>query len=422
MSVFLASLTVVLGLVGLVWASRHLEISRADRLLPPLHSGMYVPSNGEVLPRISVLVAAKDEEANIEACVRSWMAQDYPDFEIIVINDRSGDRTAAIIDGLAREDSRVKALHVRELREGWFGKNNAMRVGMEQADGAWLCFSDADCVQSSPRSLMVAMRHALEQGSEFLSVLPLLEMHGFWEQVIQPACGGIMMLWFNPMKVNDPRRAHAYANGAFMLMSRACYDKLGGHEPVKTEVNEDMHMARRAKQMGLRLRVVTNSDLYRVRMYNSFAQAWRGWSRIFYGCFGSFRRLIVSLLVILFVSLLPWASLIGGVIGLLAGSQLSGLGRMTLVAAAACALQLSVLVRFYRISRVSPLLAPTYPIAAVLAAGMLISAIKRLGGMGTTTWRGTTYRADRVEAAVGQGTATGKQGTGNREQGAGTRE
>ncbi len=411
MGVFLSSLTVVLGLVGLVWASRHLAISRANRLLPPLHSGMYRASNGDVLPRISVLVAAKDEEANIEACVRSWMAQDYPDFEIIVINDRSGDRTAAIIDGLAREDSRVKALHVRELREGWFGKNNAMRVGMEQAAGQWLCFSDADCVQTSPRSLVVAMRHAMEQGSEFLSVLPLLEMHGLWEQIIQPACGGIMMLWFNPMKVNDPRRPHAYANGAFMLMSRGCYDRLGGHEPVKTEVNEDMHMARRAKAMGLRLRVVTNSNLYSVRMYNSFAQAWRGWSRIFYGCFGSFRRLIVSLLVILFVSLLPWASLVGGAIGLLAGSNAAGLGRMTIFAAAACALQLSVLVRFYRISRVSPWLAPTYPIAAVLAAGMLVSAIKRLGGMGTTTWRGTTYRADRVEEAPEKQSSNHSQST-----------
>ena len=98
MGVFLTILTVVLGLVGLVWASRHLEISRANRVLPPLHSGMYVPSNGEVLPRISVLVAAKDEEQNIEACVRSWMAQDYPDFEIILVNDGSKDKTAEVLE------------------------------------------------------------------------------------------------------------------------------------------------------------------------------------------------------------------------------------------------------------------------------------------------------------------------------------
>jgi glycosyltransferase involved in cell wall biosynthesis len=394
MMTFLAGLLV---LVALVWATRHIAISRADRLLPPLHSGLYPQSNGDVLPRISVLVAAKDEEQNIEACLRSWLTQDYPDFEVICIDDRSSDGTAVIIDAIAADDARVRALHVTELMPGWFGKNNAMRVGVERASGDWLCFSDADCLQTSPRSLTVAMRHAQETRVDFLSVLPNLEMHGLWERIIQPACGGIMMLWFNPLKVNDPRRPNAYANGAFMLLSRAAYDAIGGHEPVKTEVNEDMHMARRAKEAGLRLRVVSNADLYRVRMYNSFAQAWRGWSRIFYGCFGTLRRLVVSLVL----SLLPWLALVGGLLARGLGFAADRTGDVLLVsAAAACALQMSVLFRFYRICRVNPLLAPTYPIGALLAAGMLISAIRRLGGRSTTTWRGTIYRGDRVEAAA----------------------
>lgn len=400
MTTLLIVLTVLLVLAALIWASRHLEINRADRRLPPLHSGLYADERWATPPRISVLVAAKDEEAAIEACVRSWLAQDYPDFELIVINDRSTDRTAAIIDRLAAGDPRMRALHVTELRPGWFGKNNAMREGVERAGGEWLCFSDADCVQTSPRTLTVAMRHALETRTEFLSILPLLEMHGLWERIIQPACGGIMMLWFNPMKVNDPARPNAYANGAFMLMTRTAYDALGGHEPVKTEVNEDMHMARRAKAMGLRLRVVTNADLYRVRMYNSFAQAWRGWSRIFYGCFGTRRRLIVSLLVILYMSLMPWATLLAAGVAWLTDSGPRPLWGWTLAAAVlACAAQLSVLVRFYRVSRVPAWLAPTYPIAAVLAAGMLLSALRRVGGRGTTNWRGTIYRGDRVENA-----------------------
>ncbi len=394
----LSALTGLLAIVALVWATRHIAISRANRLLPPLHSGLYDGANGAALPRITVLVAAKDEEANIEACLQSWLAQDYADFEVICIDDRSTDRTPVIIDAVAAANPRVRALHVTELLPGWFGKNNAMRVGVENATGAWFCFSDADCVQTSPRSLTVAMRHALETKTEFLSLLPLLEMHGLWEQIIQPACGGIMMLWFNPLKVNDPRRSNAYANGAFMLMSRSAYDAIGGHEPVKTEVNEDMHMARIAKQAGLRLRVVSNSDLYRVRMYNSLAQAWRGWSRIFYGCFGSLRRLIVSLVFVLVLSLLPWLLLIGGLIAKATSATMSSSANALLIAAgAACALQMTVLFRFYRISRVNPLLAPTYPIGAFLAAGMLISAIRRLGGRSTTTWRGTTYRGDRVE-------------------------
>jgi len=136
-------------------------------------------------------------------------------------------------------------------------------------------------------------------------------------------------------------------------------------------------------------------------MYNNFAQAWRGWSRIFYGCFGTMRRLLVSLVVLLVVSLFPWLTLAGGLIARSAGAASRALDVLLLVAATTCALQLSVLFRFYRISRVNPLLAPTYPVGAVLAAGMLVSSIRRLGGRSTTTWRGTTYRADRVEVPSG---------------------
>src|SRR5262249_41261903 len=152
----------------------------------------------------------------------------------------------------------------------------------------------------------VAMHYALEHGLDFLSVLPNLENNGFWERTIQPACGGIMMIWVNPLNVNKPARRSAYANWAFMMMDRRCYEAVGGHEPVKTEVNEDMHMARRAKRLGLRLRVVSNENLYTVRMYESLRQTWNGWSRIFYGCFGSYVQLILSALVVVFFTMLPW--------------------------------------------------------------------------------------------------------------------
>jgi glycosyltransferase involved in cell wall biosynthesis len=263
-------------------------------------------------PRLSVLVAAKDEEENIESCVRSMLSQDYPNFQLIAINDRSTDRTGQILDRVAAEDKRLIPVHVKELREGWFGKNNAMREGYARADGEWLCFIDADCRQTSTRTLTVAVRYAMENDVDFLSVLPRLETQSVWEQIIQPACGGLMVFWFNPSKVNDPAHPTAYANGAFMLMKRATYEAIGGHEPFKTEVNEDMHMARATKQAGHRLKVVQNLDLYVTRMYTNFKAIWRGWSRIFYGCFETFRRLRITLFVMLFSGLLPWYSAAAG--------------------------------------------------------------------------------------------------------------
>lgn len=396
------SLTV---LAAIVWVSRHLQLSRAQRLMPPLHSAMYAGSS-LALPSVSFLVAGKDEEKNIEACLRSMAAQEYPNMEIIAVNDRSGDRTGAIMDRLGSETGRIRALHVSTLREGWFGKNNAMREGVERATGEWLCFTDADCVQVSSRSLSIAMHYALEKGVDFLSVLPAHETGSFWESVIQPACSGIMMIWFNPMKVNDPTKRTAYANGAFMLMKRSCYEAIGGHEAVKTELNEDMHMARLAKERGLRLAVVSNVDLYTVRMYESFAQTRAGWSRIFYGCFGTLRRLVVTGFMVFLFSLLPWIALAVSLgVAAAGGATWSGWRWMLWISALVCVTQWTVMFRFYRLNRLNPLYSLAYPLGAGIGLWALVGAIRRLGGRGTITWRGTTYRGDRVDVA-GQAAVT----------------
>jgi cellulose synthase/poly-beta-1,6-N-acetylglucosamine synthase-like glycosyltransferase len=387
--------------VTLIWASRHLEINRARRDEIPLRADQYPSPAGDSLPRISVIIAAKDEEDNIERAVRSMLKQDYPNFELIVVNDRSEDRTAEILEDIQTEtaDGRLQIVHVTDLEEGWFGKNNAMREGMARASGEWLCFSDADCHQESDRAISVAMQHALETETDFLSVLPRLETQSLWEQIVQPVCGGIMVFWFHPRRVNNPDHRAAYANGAFMLMTRNCYDTIGGHHEVRTEVNEDIHMARLAKERGQRLRVAQNEDLYTVRMYSNFGQIWRGWSRIFYGCFGTFRRLAISLTTLTLTNTFPYASLLIGMVVLLS-TGLSSAGSawtwVTVAALAAVVMQQTVIVRYYRLSKANPWWAPTFIVGALLVSGMLINAMTKLGGKTSTTWRGTTYRGKQL--------------------------
>ncbi len=396
--------TMFLLLVALVWFTRHLEIQQAKRDQIPLCSTSY-PGPPADAPLVSVLIAGKDEEANIERAVRSMLRQDYPNFELIVINDRSQDRTPKILESLKAQDTtgRLRVLHVSELREGWFGKNNAMREGVELAKGEWFCFGDADCEQTSERALSMAMRHAVEKQVDFFSLLPRLEMHGIWEHIIQPVAGALMVFWFHPKRVNDPAAPNAYANGAFMLMSRKCYEAIGGHEPVKTEVNEDMHMARICKEKGQRLFVCQNRDLYTVRMYTSFGQIWRGWSRIFYGCFGTFRRLRITLMMLLGMNIFPYASLLISalVLAMSKGSPAnSGWIWVGASSALAVAMQLSVITRFYKISYVNPWLAPTFIIGAVVSIGMLINAMFKLKGRAAVTWRGTVYRDKKVMASA----------------------
>ena len=381
--------------VTLVWLSRHVEVSRVLRDQRPLSPDSYGPIAADA-PRVSILVAAKDEEANIETCVRTLLEQDYPDFEVIAANDRSRDRTGAILDNLARQyPDRLTVVHVESLPEGWFGKNHAMRQGVARATGEWLLFVDADCRQVSRRSLAVAMQDAVARGVAFISVMPVLETRSFWERVIQPVCGAVMALWFNPRNVNDPTHSAAYANGAFMLMTRANYDAIGGHDAVRTELNEDIQMARLTKRLGRGLYVARNDGLYVTRMYASLGEAWRGWSRIFFGSFRSFRRLLISIIVLVVMSIMPFAALIGCAVGwLLSDQESERLWMPALVSAAVLVLTLeSVIYRLMKMLQTPRWTWITYPLGAVLALGMLTSAMTKYAGA-ATTWRGTTYRGD----------------------------
>ncbi len=390
MTVLAASMFSIACLVVLIWISRHVMIY-VERRKGFLLSAEY-PGPPDAAPRICVVVAAKDEQDNIETCVRTMIDQDYPNFELLVCNDRSEDATAEIVEAIAAENPRVRLLNIEQLPDGWCGKNNAMQQGIATTDGEWICMIDADCTQTSPRTLSTALQYAIDTDADLLSVLPTLEMHGFWENVIQPVCSGVMMIYFTPEKVNNPKKSNAYANGAFMLIKRSVYEQIGTHEVVKGEVNEDMHMAAILKQAGLNLRVTRNDGLYKVRMYTSLGAIIRGWSRIFYGTFGTLRRLCTALAVLLMVSLSPYIFTALG-FGLSGGdSAAAGWWKACGIAGAtAVIIQLSVIYRFYALLNVRKRLFFTYPLGSLIASYAVIVALLKLRKGAKVTWRGTSY-------------------------------
>ncbi|MFQ6047771.1 MAG: glycosyltransferase [Phycisphaerae bacterium] len=393
LALVLAGLSAV---IMVIWLARHVGLSLAARRQVVLTADSF-PAAREAAPFISVIVAAKDEQQSIRRCVETMLAQDYPNFEMIVVNDRSTDRTGPILEELARRDQRLRVVHVERLREGWFGKNNAMREGVQRARGQWFCFSDADCHYSSPRLLSVAMQYALKGQIDFLSVLPVLDVQSACERIVQPVCAAVLIFWFRPQRVNDPTSSVAYANGAFMLIRRQAYASLGGHEAVKTEVNEDIHLARLAKARGLRLAVVQNRGLLQTRMYSSLARIWSGWARIFYGCFGSLRRLGLTLFFLVLISLSPWfVAAAGWIVTAGLGWQQAGWWPVAAGAASLAVLaQWSVMLRFYGLSQADRRYAIAYPLGAMVCCGAILQAMLKVLGA-PTTWRGTTYRRRRV--------------------------
>lgn len=378
------------GLVAILWTSRHARIAGEKRGggLTPQRDGPPAP-----VPKVSLIVAGKDEEHNIESCVRSLLEQQYPDFEVIACNDRSTDRTGEILDRLAAEDPRLRVLHIQDLPDGWKGKNHALHQASRIASGEYLFFTDADCRLLSRRSLAAAMGEMLARGVGMLSVLPRLAMKGFWENAIQPACSGVMMVWFDPRKVNRPDRPHAYANGAFILIRRDVYHAVGGHEAIRDVLQEDMTLARRVKRAGWGLAVVRGAGLFDVRMYTSLGQIFHGWTRIFFGSFSGPGGLLLPLLLVLLMALLPYvAAGIGFSLAAANATPQNGWLALGIVGAATIAMQLSVILRYYRLIHADPRYFWTYPLGGIFMVGMLLAALaKHLPGA-KLTWKGTTYR------------------------------
>ena len=386
------ALTLLTALVGAVWITRHVKIRREKRDGFLLTEGY--PGPPESGPKVSVIVAAKDEEDNIEACIRSLAAQDYPNFEIIVCNDRSDDGTGAIIDRLAAEDDRIRTVHIDHLPDGWKGKNHALQQGADLATGEYFFFTDADCRQISPRSLSVAMQLLLDRKAGLLSVLPTLEMKGFWENVVQPVCSGVMMIWFDPNRVNRPESSTAYANGAFVLLPRDVYDKIGRHAAIKNILQEDLALAHLVKQKKLGLLVARSSGLYVVRMYTSLKQIVHGWTRIFFGSFPTLRSLGVSLVLIFMMGFWPYVSAALGIIFLTAGANpTGGWWACSLAGITAGLIQLSVIHRFYRLIHADPRFFWAYPLGCLLTILALVLAMFKHRRGAKFTWKGTTYRS-----------------------------
>ena len=232
-------------------------------------------------PLVSAIIPAKDEEATLADCLASVCRQAYPRLEILVIDDRSVDRTRQIASEFANRDARLRVLSNDHLPPGWTGKTYVLQQAADQARGQWLWFLDADTVHA-PEFLGVMLEYARAQQAALVSLLPELRCETFWEQVVQPLGGIVLMQSFPLHRVNDDRSKLAFANGQSILVERKAYDAAGGHSAVRDRFVEDIGMACKVKALGLPIRTVLVRNLVTCRMYASLGQLIRGWSRILY--------------------------------------------------------------------------------------------------------------------------------------------
>lgn len=230
-------------------------------------------------PLISVCVPARNEERNIRACVEATLAQDYPNLEVIVLDDRSTDATAEILHELSIQNDRLKVIPGTDLPKDWAGKPHALYQASAAAQGDWLCFVDADTFLS-PNTLSACYAKAIETRADMFTIMTFQILGSFWEKVVMPIVMTALSVGFSLRKVNDPNSKDAIANGQFILIRRSVYDAIGGHERVKDQIVEDKALSEQVKWNGYQLIVANGYSFARTRMYTSLPEIWEGWTKI----------------------------------------------------------------------------------------------------------------------------------------------
>lgn len=280
------------------------RLSRAGRPAPPSW------------PRVSIIVPARNEERGIEAAIRSQLAQDYPGFEVLVVEDRSNDATASILERLAREDSRLRIVSGVEPADGWLGKPHALQQGAAAASGSILLFADADVLYDR-RALREAVTLLESERLDFLALFPGFDMHGFWENVLMPNIPITYFFGLGFLANSDRHRWIAAGGGAGNMVRREAYEAIGGHAAIKDSVIDDVRLAMTVKRKGFRCRIARADDRVRVRMYRGGREVFDGFTKnasfVFAGGFGLVFLLGTVLMVI--AALAPFAAILAPALG-----------------------------------------------------------------------------------------------------------
>lgn len=332
-------------------------------------------------PDLLCVVPARNEEANIVACAESLADSTYAGrLRVRVVDDGSTDRTAELVRALAARHSRVELLPAEHPPPGWLGKNHALFLGARGAEEPWLLFLDAD-MRVARDCIGRAVATALDERADLLTLVPRMEALSLWERAVQPLVAGLILAWLPARDVNDPAKTAAAAMGPFMLFRRAAYERIGGHQAVRSEVVEDRALAEAVKKAGLRLRLVRGNELASLRMYDSLGSIVRGWSKNFHIALGpapGAAPLVAAALVVVYAGpyLLPiaaaamgdWAALVVALSAALAALA----GRLDLA-------------RRYGVSARSAWLAP---LGAVVVAMILVRSVMPLA----IEWKGRRVR------------------------------
>jgi GT2 family glycosyltransferase len=378
--------TGLLGLVALLWIVEAIDIARGIPRMPEL--ARVVALGDSRCPAVSVLFAARNEAEKLPSALETFLALDYPRYEVVAADDRSEDSTGAILKAAARRDPRLKPIRVDSLPSGWLGKPHALAQAYEHSNGEWLVFTDAD-VHFAPDLLRRALALAEREQWEHLTLLGRAEMFSFGEKIAMTFFGMGFIIGIRPWRVSDPR-SHAYAGvGAFQLIRRSAYESAGGHRRLRMEVVDDMKLGKLVKEAGFHSGVAKAGDAVSVHWHSGVGNMIRGTTKNFFATCG-FRLWMTSLQVFMLLMMclfpvvaLPFVHGWGRAFGLIA------IGLPVVTQGAVCFA-----------FGVSPIYALSYPVGAFIFGWMLARSTIVTLWQGGIVWRGTFYPLEELKRGV----------------------
>ena len=368
---------VLFGLIALFWLTYGLRSAYGAFQLPWLKD--FPNAVNEACPRISLLFAARDEEEKLPAALATLEEIDYPNLEIIAVDDRSTDATGRTLDEFGARHPRLRAVHVASLPEGWLGKPHALQKGYEESSGEWLLFTDAD-VRFRADTLRRAISMVNSRKLDHLTLLCDVEMIGFWEKVLVTFFGFGFQLAADPAGASNPRSRSYAGVGAFQLVRRSAYEASGTHRRLALEVVDDMKLGKILKRAGFRSQAAVAQDYVTVRWHAGFGNLVRGVTKNFFAAAGFRLDMVVAQLLGLFcLDILPWAAIP------------FAHGRVLAFAAISVCMALAFHAGVAVVMRVSPLYALTHPVGAAVFSYMLVRSTVVTLWRGGVNWRDTFY-------------------------------
>lgn len=381
--------TLLLSIVSIfftvVWCLFFLWAFRSSRSVPIFENTQ--PGQPEAWPRLSIVVPACNEAAELAAAGRTLSEQDYPDLEILYVNDRSNDATEEVIESLAARDPRIRTIRVSDLPEGWLGKVHALDVGTRNTSGDWILYTDAD-VHFERTALRKAIAVAVEKEADHLTLIPTVRARTFWLEVLIQTFAMSLVAGRNVTRIGKRGSRAFIGSGGFNLVRRSALEKTPGFEWLRMEMVDDLGLALMLNRSGARTWLGASLKEVSLEWYPNARSMLRGFEK---NGFATMRfnigRTIAVVMILLALFVAPW----------FAAFSIKTLWADAALIAAVVSFGLFLIGWRQKFQR--PILPALFiPVGPLLLVVILIRSCLLCLRHGGVTWRNTFYPLEQLRA------------------------